>query len=286
MIIKSLPIKTEFFHDILAYVARDKNRSIPGEPFALYNNLSSIDIEDMAIEFGRNTEFLDVRAENTGYQEILAWNREDTKKLSFEDMQQFAEEYIKVRGENALCYCQPHVSSDKWHLHLIFSGAEYSRKKSLNLNNQEFYEVRRKMETFRQKHFPHLDKVRYRESPYREMAIQPKEKTTETHRETQMKKRLGKSETKKQLYKRLLLEIADKCDSLQAFRKAIAKTKEFSFYKQNGKTKGIRLESGQKFRFTNLQFFHPYIEQLQRREELSRFSEQNLHREQSNYLNR
>lgn len=266
MIIKSLPKHTVNFKHLVNYVLTDGGKSNELESFTVFHNLYGIDTDKIAEQFKENSQSIKHYAKVRGYHEIMSWNPEDEKFLNENVLRQFANQYIKLRGENALCLAKPHFSTNHPHIHFIFSAMEFDSRKSMRADNSKFYGVRKEMEDFQKQHFPHMKSLVYQHFG-KELPLKNLTGKHLSHAEMQLKIRTGQP-TKKEQLALDVKAILNESDSLGEAKDNLSKL-GITLYHRNGKTIGIQV--GKKsYRFKTLKVEHPMIEYLNRSEELKK----------------
>ncbi len=266
MIIKSLPKHTVDFRHLVAYVLTDGGKQSELSSFTLFHNLYGIDAENIAKQFKENAEQIKHYAKVRGYHEIISWNPEDEKYLTEDVLNQFAQRYIELRGENGLCLAKPHFSTNHPHIHFIFSALEFDGRRSMRADNAKFYGVRKEMEDFQKEHFPHMKSLVYQHFG-KELPLKRLTEKHLSHAETQLKSRTDMPTRKEKLavHLRTILNEADSLGEAKDHLQELG----MELYQRDGKTIGVRI--GKKsYRFSTLKVEHPMLDYLNRSEELKK----------------
>ena len=269
MIIKSLPKHTVNFKQLVNYVLTDGGNANELDSFTVFHNLYGIDAAQIAEQFKENSKHIKHYSKVRGYHEIMSWNPEDEKLLNENVLHQFAQRYIELRGENALCLAKPHFSTDHPHIHFIFSAMEFDGKKSMRVDNRKFYGVRKEMEDFQKLHFPQMKSLVYQHFG-KELPLKNLTGKHLSHAEMQLKARTEQP-TKKEQLALDIKTILNESDSLGEAKDNLSKL-GIALNQRNGKTTGVQV--GKKsYRFKTLKVEHPMIEYLNRSEELKKIQE-------------
>ena len=112
----------------------------------------------MIAEFKANDKYRKKRKNGVvAYHEILSFSPEDEQHLTKAMLFDLAQQYIQLRGENALCIAQAHLQENHKHIHLLFSGVEYRSSITLRLDNKNFRRIRKEIERYQREHYPELE---------------------------------------------------------------------------------------------------------------------------------
>lgn len=249
MIIKTKTYSAQKYKYLIEYIMSDKGRVQEDKTFTIHHNLRSTDTDEVIKEFITNDSF---RKKRKGgivlYHEVLSYSPEDKDKLSIELLEDIAQEFIRLRGDKALCLSKPHVENENIHIHFCFSGTEYRDSKALRLSKQDFKQVRLDLEIYQQERYPELGSIVYL-NKWQKDKVQEQEQMKVSDAEYQIKKRTG-NRSDKETVSSLIHECFEKSESRDNFYQRLI-NEGLSLYKYRNKTKGL-LYNNRKYRFTTL----------------------------------
>jgi len=196
MYIKTATYRAKRFREVIEYINHDKGRIDEQNTFTIKHNLRSDTLEGIIKEFQDNDLYRKKRKRGIVlYHEMLSYHPEDKHKISMDILEQTAQKFIELRGQHALCFAKPHIENDNIHIHFCFSGNELNSSKTLRLEKKRFRAIRLEMERF-QNRFPELSNSIVYLNKWEKDKVISQEKSIETRKETQLKKRTGKKSNK------------------------------------------------------------------------------------------
>ena len=251
MIVKTLRHKRDRFAALVRYILSDQNRVRAADFDTIYHNFHAVETPAIIAEFKANDRFRKSRKNGVvAYHEILSFAPEDKAHLAKAILYDLAQEYIRLRGEQALCLVQAHVEHDHVHLHFLFSGNHYRSAKTLRLDNKNFRKVRQGIETYQRQHYPKLKASlvydRWDKSPRLPRSVQGRPEQL-----IQLEKRQGKGSSTLSVVKTLIASLTADRPSQTVLEKRIKQHRELEIYHYRHQPKGV-LYRGKKYRFQRL----------------------------------
>lgn len=259
MIIKSHSHRRKRFRDLISYIMSDNGRYEMDKTFQILHNLRSTDKESIIKEFTENFQFKNKRKNSVVlYHEILSFSPNDRSKIDLNILEDISRKFIELRGDNALCYAQPHLS-ENLHIHFCFSSNGYRSAKSIRLSKSQFKQIRLDMEQYQRERYPELsNSIVYLDKWQKNVALE-KEKVSE--KEFQVKKRTGRSSEKEQVRK-LVHDCFTQSSSRDDFFKRLI-TEGLELYKYRDKVNGL-LWQKRRYRFKSLNISQEQLKSLQK----------------------
>jgi len=158
MIIKSISVKSvslKVIAGILDYVASDKGL-IQDQRHAVYHNLTTSQLDLMALDFQRNfKEFSSTKNRTPIRHIILAVNPKDRHLMTHAIMDNLMKEYLNHTFPEAIAFGMQHTS-DKWHGHLVVSGNLLMSKVSTRQSKAQLYQSHMHMLAYMREKYPQL----------------------------------------------------------------------------------------------------------------------------------
>jgi len=250
MIVKTFRHKRDYFQQLVPYILDDKGRYRPENFDTIFHNLHSIEPDRIIQEFKANDHYRKLRKQGVvAYHEILSFSPESTPHLNKTILRDIAQQYIELRGANALCLAQAHIDTDHVHLHFLFSGVEYRSDKTLRLDNQRFKAVRTGIEQFQETNYPNLNAslVYDRWNKAKDPAL-AKSKPSTKHENVKATPPIVSDRAQ---LEELLKDMQADQLTLSAFEQRVADHPDLSVYTYRGKPTGV-LYKGKKYRFRSL----------------------------------
>ena len=266
MVIKTLRCKqSNQFGRLVKYVLSEKSRKYPemGEPFMVVNHIRSLEDEGITNAFSANDDFRKKRKNGVAmYHEILSWHEDDTANLTMESLEDMAREYVRIRGENALCVAAPHFDRSHWHIHFLFSGTEYKSDKTLRMDNKRFEDIRRGIEEYQLEKYPELThSIVHTNKPKRERKNSiVSDKNTRKENEYQAKRR-SKKQLDKEHISKVVAQNLERSKKEKQFFAQLEKEENLRLYTYRGKITGI-IFNKRKYRFSTLGIDKVKLEKL------------------------
>lgn len=250
------------FKELIDYIMSDKGRVDKDKTFTIYHNLRSTNKDEIIREFQENDAYRKRRKRGVVlYHEMLSFSNKDRAGASNLDvLEDISNQFIKLRGPNALCLVKPHIENSNIHIHFCFSGTEYKNSKTLRLNHQQFRDVRLSMEKYQQK-YPQLSNSICYLNNWQKNRFMDHEKMKTKDSEFQLKKRTKKP-TDKEKVSEILLDCYRQSESKEDFFKRIIDS-GIELYKFRNKINGIKYDN-RKFRFKLLNITEKQISLLER----------------------
>lgn len=158
MIIKSKGYKNSgSIQSVIRYVLQETKREVAEtNPYLLTRFMAPTSPEGQIIErFKKNEQTRIHKRKNANiiYQEILSFHQQDSDKLSPSDLREIVSTYVELRCPNSISLAVYHNDKEHLHIHLVFSGVEYSTGRSTRISQAEFNSIKLKMEYFQQHRF-------------------------------------------------------------------------------------------------------------------------------------
>lgn len=263
MIIKILPRKTKRSVGILInYILNDKDRVRSEEDggFVITHNLKGETISDWKDEVLKNEALRLYRRKGVEHNiithEILSFSRDDHKNVTPEILRSIAEEYINLRGRQAMYVIAPHYNTKSLHLHCMVSGLEIESGLSMRQSWLELKDMRLSLQEF------HLE--RFKEITHSAPDHGSRKTRTITDNEYQLIKRTGKLSAKQEILQNLHLWMGQSNSQSEFFERL--KEQNFKTYVRGGKITGIVSEQGRKYRFKTMGIDINELEQVHKKE--------------------
>lgn len=249
MIIKSKGRKDRRFRQIVMYIASDKGRNDEQDiRYALFHNLSSLDLDGVIEEFRQNSTYLKKRkGANVFFHEWLSFKPEDAKNLTPEKVDDMVQEYVKRRAPEALAYGQLHWHDGHPHIHLVFSANNYKSSQRISMSKRDFLKLQKDMECFQLENYPELESICYLSKKEINKSIQDRDRDARKDKEIQMRRRTVKTLTKDKI-SALVRQCLAQARNVETFCELLRKNK-LELYRYRGRLAGVKLE-GKKYRFT------------------------------------
>lgn len=250
------------FDRLINYLIDDKGHSKEKTAWSFFHNLSSYDSKGVVDEFVENAKLKKQRKNSVlAHHYILSFHELDSDKVTPEIMQDLVKKFLELRNEKGIAFARVHDSQKHPHIHILISANQFGSSKSTRMSRNDFLEVHRKLEEYQLEKYPEIShslvKIRARKKNPR--IISDKEKPL-TETENKMKKRLGKTPTKKETLKVQLQSFMSRSNSTKEFYDLLEKH-GFNIYTQRDKIRGF-LKDGKKFRFSTLGISKGMIREL------------------------
>jgi hypothetical protein len=221
--------------------------------FIIRHNIKGNSIKEWEQQFNENDTYRKQRRKKNVFvtHEILSWAKADVKNMSLEKMETMAREYINLRNPNGMYIIVPHFNADNYHIHVCVSGVEYRIGKTLRLSKAQLVKVKKDIQNFQIAKYPELS--------HSVVQHGKKDKSVQTEKEYQYKRRTGKESDKEQILKLLN----------SSYKKAISKndffemlnSSDISTYSRRGKLTGV-VYKNRKYRLGRLGFTDERLNEL------------------------
>jgi len=247
MILKTTRWKKKNINYLINYIDNDKGRNNINElTFSIFHNIGQANTESAKEAFKVNETFRKQRKNGViVYHEILSFHKKDNEYLNIHILEDIAQKYIEIRGNNALCFAKPHLKDTNIHIHFAFSGTEYKSSRTLRMDNNTFKRNRIAIEQYQIEHYPKL----INSIVYHKEKKKQKRKNKIKNKEYQTKKRTSK-ELDKEILTQTLNEYFSIAKTYDKFCE-ILKNNGFELYKYRDKVNGI-IYNKRKYRFNTL----------------------------------
>lgn len=263
MLIKSIgwKWKLNLFHRKITYGMEDKGRADENS-LSIFHNLTSYEIEDIVNEFIENDKLRKFRKNGIALNEyILSWHPKDTPKITPEIIRDMTEKFLDFRQEKGIAFGKIHYSDQHKHCHVYISANQIGSSKSTSQRKAPFEKLKYDLELYSLRRYPEIKhsfvKIKKRE---RERLLEREKPLTE--KELQMKKRLGKKPTKKQLLKDQLQELLEKAQTITQFYE-LTEAQGLELYTYKNHINGFYCkEHNLKIRFSSLGFSKEKIQEI------------------------
>lgn len=282
MLIKNLTIdeKSKYrIKQLVEYVLLDNNpEKNPFEDFVILQNIHTIDPKKIHKEFLAQDKYRKKRENGICYHHtLMSFNPKDSPFLTNDILEDLAKQYIKIRGiEDALVLAKHHQEKDHLHVHFLISATRYKSSKSIRINNQDYYQVRRDIETYQVEHYPQLKSIVYLDKPRKQSRKKDSDRVQSKRNEFQMKARLqGKEPTKKEILNQRVSEILAQSKSPKEFLLTLKSEPDFELYQYRGKITGI-IYQNKKYRFTTFGIAKEELQKLRETHQRMRSIRKNL----------
>jgi hypothetical protein len=224
-----------------------------GRSFIITHNIKGRNIKEWEQQFNENETYRKQKRKDSVFvfHDILSWHKDDAKNITLEKMQDMAREYINLRNPNGMYIAVPHFDKEHYHLHICCSGVEYRTGKSLRLSKTNLVKVKKRIQGYQIEKYPELSHSIVQHGK--------KEKSLQSEKEYQYKRRTGKDSNKSQLIGILQTSYKNALSKKQFFESLILH--DVSTYSRNGKIAGV-VYKARKFRFKRLGFAEERINEL------------------------
>jgi hypothetical protein len=224
---------------------KDRMFDETGRSFIITHNLVGKNIKEWEEQFMENESHRKQKRKDSVFvtHEIISFHKDDAKNITLQKMEDITREYIRNRNPKGMYIGVPHFDKEHYHIHICASGVEYHTGKSLRLTKPQLLKVKNEIQEYQIEKYPELSKSIVEHGK--------KEKSLQTEKEYQYKRRTGRETDKEQLIK-ILHACYDKAISKEDF---FLKSKEcgLSSYSRNGVLTGM-LFAKRKYRLSRLGF--------------------------------
>ena len=243
MIIKSMSRKTVSFNQLLYYMNAGREAD---DEYYFKHNIYSSDPDLIINEYRDNHNCLKrQKNSNSLYHEIISLKHQ--KNLSVDEqrgiLKDIAEEYTQIRASRNLVYAVIHEQHNQIHTHFMISSNEIESKRNKRLSQKQFNEAKKRIREYAYTKYPLLEQLQ-------EKKKREKGKAKTADKETQLKKRTGKTLDKEQVRDKLSA-ILQKTQTLNDLINSL-RAENFELY-ERGQTFGfIDNSTGKKYRVKTL----------------------------------
>lgn len=253
MIIKMLRCKQRSdIGRLVDYVLSDKERITDiKDTFFIAHNMYAQDQEGFKKAFYENDAFRKKRKNGVViYYEVLSFSAKD--KISLDMLEDITQKYIDFRANDAVVFAKPHIEEGHVHVHILISGTACCSSKVMRLDNKKFAQIRKSIEEYQLKKYPHLrHSIVHINKKERNRSQERTAKNTRKERGVQTKKRVGahKKLDKEKLQKAIfqMLEYSKTKDDFMQF----LKQEKLELYLYREKLAGV-IYKNRKYRFSTL----------------------------------
>ncbi len=152
MIIKSKGYRSiKAISNVIRYCVRGNKLLNEQEPFLVTRFVrDSKNIKNVISAYEDNEQHRIHQRKNTNkiYMEIISFHRDDSDKLTTENLRKLAIHYLKQRAPKAMAVCTLHVDQEHIHLHLCLSGIDFATGKAIRISKGRFTEIKQEMERY------------------------------------------------------------------------------------------------------------------------------------------
>ncbi len=152
MIIKSKGYRTTVaITNVIRYCVKSHKLLSEQEPFLVTRFIrDGNNIQNVITSFETNENHRIHKRKNTNkiYMEIISFHKDDSDKLSLENLRKLAIHYLKQRAPKAIAVCTLHVDQEHIHLHLCLSGIDFASGKAIRISKDRFTEIKQEMERY------------------------------------------------------------------------------------------------------------------------------------------
>jgi hypothetical protein len=263
MIVKFLSHQRTNYKNVVNYVLsgflNDK------DSFAIFHNVSSTDIREVAKEFRENAKLKPKRKNGIVLKHFIqSYSPLDSAVLTRGKLEDMAHKLIESFCPNNQVVAGLHMDKKHIHVHFMVSSNEYLSSKAHRLGEKEFVKALAGLEQYQLEKYPEIQ----HSFAYLE------EKKKELNQEKAKPK--NKAETRKENLKILVKEIFDKSKGKTNFIERL-KAKNLVTYDYRGKFRGVWSEN-KKYRLKTLGINSEHLQTLERMDELTRLSYRNTDR--------
>lgn len=248
--------KTADFGQIVWYIHDDKGLMVENTEFLpVYHNVPIASPENAIQAFydAEQGRKINRKDSNRIHHDIISFHPDESPTA--DELDAISREYIKLRmGERpGIAFARPHVTTRCKHIHVMTSGV-CLRGYSMRLSNSQYMTVRRNLERYILKTYPHLNKsIVYLNK--RELKRLSPEASRKGKSKTKLRAMENRNGHKEPLRKRAIAQAVETCicrSANYASFQAALKAKGFRDYTRGGKLYGIIDSQGKKYRFSTL----------------------------------
>ncbi|MDP1725556.1 MAG: relaxase/mobilization nuclease domain-containing protein [Bacteroidota bacterium] len=242
MIYKILTRSTPSFQSLITYISKESKNT---EPEIFTHNLRSdgLDIEGLTKEYLVNESFRAFHRSDQKYlnHEILSFHDEDTSKITPELLQDIAQKYIALRGNEGVYYGAVHRDQNHAHIHFAVSGLKYRTGRSHHIPKDKLQELKIELQAYQKEKYPELSKSLPKHG-------RGKEYLTDRQWYANQKE---KRNIQKDDMRDTILSSFEQAKTQNGFLELL-RDSGFHHYERKGIAQGIISPDGMKFRFTRL----------------------------------
>ena len=269
MIIKFLRWKQALFYKLINYINQNCEYNPLDQDVVLHNIRNQSNLQDIASEFSNHDAArINLRVNSTRiFHEILAFHLDDAPFLEDKaNREKIARKYAELRANDGMVFGRWHTMDEQGnpthpHLHLCISGTALETQKVLRLDNRKFKALLRNMERWSIKEMPELSaSIVHIDKPEVQIDSKERDRNTRAEKEYLMKKRTHGAPSEKDLLTERLYRLIDQSYSRDDLFDQVLQQSDLEIYGYAGKSVGIQVRSGRKYRFDTLQLQQKLLE--------------------------
>lgn len=235
----------------MEYILREKDADGKKlEPIT--HNLRGNTIEEWEKEYITNEAMrIQTRANAiTMYHELISFHYSDRTEITKDTLQDIAQEYIKLRGQDGMYLIAPHFDKNHVHLHVMSSGVKFKTGTAHRLSRADLKELKLNLQHYHQQRFPEIKNSNPQHGKGKEYI---------TDREYQARQRNERA-LHKDFVKETITACFAKAQTQKEFLTLVQKA-GLHCYERNNKPQGVMYED-MKFRFSRLDIDINHLPQI------------------------
>ena len=239
-IVKVLARHNPSYGSLIEYLSKE-GKSKNGKPAILTHNFKGIDKPAWVQELMQNESFrrYPKATQIFLYHTIISFSNLENKELITEEvLQDLANQYINLRGNNGMYLLAFHGDKEHQHIHVLESGLQYRTGMAHRLSHQDLHELKTQFQEYHKEHYPFLTHSLPEHGKGKDY--------TKDNEYYGKEKRTNIKETIKQQVQDLFSQATSQQHFLQLLQE-----NNLNHYERNGKITGIVFED-MKFRFSRL----------------------------------
>ncbi len=238
MIIKSTSRKSKSFHQLLAYLLREKEFDTASWNFYC----SKENIKEIVEEFVKNAAHIDnSRGSVYMYHDVISLNKNNLSiKEQKEILNDLVNQYVQSRASQHLSFSVTHNDKAHLHAHIVISANKINENKRTRLSKKQFKDIQMHLEAYKNKNYAQLTKTLFYDKV--------KDFSKSKQAEQEMKHKRNK-QSKKEYVKENIREFMKTAQNEKVFKSAL-KEHGIEVYKR-GKNWAVKYDK-QSFRFSTL----------------------------------